>query len=103
MDLTNPFGVHDGDVDVTDVVLVASKVAGACADSDVVKEGRASFSHMNVVYFEATCVYATYGCDTEFDTDSWLLGRLRCSEGGIVVGGFLCTIVTIRDIVLTLT
>lgn len=40
MNLTNSFGggVNDGDVDVSDVVLVASGGAGDCSDSDLVKK-----------------------------------------------------------------
>lgn len=68
---------------------------------NVLKEGRSRFSHMNVVYLDLLLYTQRMGSTPNSKRDSWLLGRFRRLKCGIVVSGFLCTIVTIRDVVIT--
>lgn len=67
------------------------------------KKGRARFNHMNVVYLELLLYMPRTGTiPNRYGLLAWLLGRFRRLECGIGAGGFLCTIATIRDIVLKL-
>jgi hypothetical protein len=68
---------------------------------NVSKEGQATFSHTDVVYLDLLVYTQRTGSIPNSKRDSWLLGRFRRLKCGIVVGGFLCTIVTIREVVIT--
>jgi hypothetical protein len=68
---------------------------------NVSKEGQATLSHTNVVYLDLLVYTQRAGSIPNSKRDSWLLGRFRRLKCGIVVGGFLCTIVAIRDAVIT--
>lgn len=70
MNLTNSFGggVNDDDVNGSDVVLVASGGAGDCSDSERIKRRAGNVEPYERRLFGPTCVYATCGFDTQFET-----------------------------------
>lgn len=69
MNLTNSFGggVNDDDVNVSDVVLVASGGAGDCSDSERIKRRAGNVQSYERRLSGPTCVYATCGFDTQLE------------------------------------